>query len=211
MDAVGTMPGTAPEAGHSDMAKFGMKIFLASEAMLFAGLIAGYMVLRAGSLEWPPAEAPTFGVSWPLKAFHLLMITNTVLLIASSFTYHWAEVAMKKGGTGLGWLLATAALGTTFLGVQAYEWWHLAHSGLWMGSHGVYSSSFFVLTGFHGLHVFIGLLMILWVLLKSLGSAVQIRGRQTGSIDMTFPEITGLYWHFVDVVWIFLFLILYVV
>lgn len=211
MEAVGTMQGAAPESGHGEMAKFGMKIFLASEAMLFAGLIAGYIVLRAGSAEWPPAEAPTFGVSWPITAFHLMMIANTVLLVASSFTYHWAEVAMRKGGTGLGWLLATVALGTTFLCVQGYEWWHLAHSGLWMGSHGVYSSSFFVLTGFHGLHVFIGLLMILWVLFKAVGASLQIKGRVARPIDMTYPEITGLYWHFVDVVWIFLFLVLYVV
>jgi cytochrome c oxidase subunit 3 len=211
MEAATTMHGGVSAEDNHRMAKFGMKIFLASEAMLFAGLIAGYIVLRLGVDEWPPADAPTFGVSFPLTAFHFLMITNTILLIASSFTYHWAEAALHKGESGLGWLLATVALGTIFLCVQGYEWWHLAHSGLWMGSHGVYSSSFFVLTGFHGLHVFIGLLMIIWVLFKALGATVRLKGKSSGPVEMTFPEMTGLYWHFVDVVWIFLFFILYIV
>lgn len=192
------------------LAKFGMKVFLASEGMLFAGLIAAYIVLRSGVEGWPPTPAPKFGLSWPPTPFNWLMIGNTCLLIASSFTYHWAEAAMHKHKNGLLWLLATIALGGTFVGVQAYEWWHLHEESMWFGSHGVYSSSFFVLTGFHGLHVMIGLLFIVWVFFKALGRTLLTGMGRKPDPDFTYTECVGLYWHFVDVVWIFLFLILYV-
>jgi cytochrome c oxidase subunit III len=188
----------APSAHASQRtAVFGMTIFLASEAMLFAGLIAGYLVLRLSSPAWPPdPDLPRLPV--------FLTGINTVFLISSSFTYHAAEVAVKKGRSGLGWLFVTVLLGSIFLGVQAYEWWHLHHEGLWFNTGGVYGSTFFVLTGFHGLHVLLGVLMILFAFLRQLGGAYTAQSH-------TYLVLTGMYWHFVDVVWIFLFTVLYLI
>jgi len=176
-------------------AVFGMTIFLASEAMLFAGLIAGYIVLRLSSPAWPPSpDLPKLPI--------LLTGINTVFLITSSFAYHAAEVSVKKGKSGLAWLFLTVLLGSLFLGVQAYEWYHMHHEGLWFNTGGAYGSSFFVLTGFHGLHVLIGVLMIAWALIRQLGGAYTAQSH-------TYLILAGMYWHFVDVVWLFLYSVLY--
>jgi cytochrome c oxidase subunit 3 len=178
-------------------AVFGMTIFLASEAMLFAGLIAGYIVLRLSSPAWPPSpDLPKLPV--------VLTGINTVFLITSSFTYHFAEVAVKKGKKGTAWLFLTVLLGSLFLCIQAYEWYHMHHEGLWFNTGSVYGSSFFVLTGFHGLHVLIGVLMIAWALIRQLGGAYTAQSH-------TYLILAGMYWHFVDVVWLFLYSVLYLV
>ena len=178
-------------------AVFGMTIFLASEAMLFAGLIAGYIVLRLSSPAWPPSpDLPKLPI--------LLTGINTVFLITSSFTYHAAEVAVKKGKKGTAWLFLTVLLGSLFLCIQAYEWYHMHHEGLWFNTGGVYGSSFFVLTGFHGLHVLVGVLMIAWALIRQLGGAYTAQSH-------TYLILAGMYWHFVDVVWLFLYSVLYLV
>jgi cytochrome c oxidase subunit III len=184
-----------------------MITFLASEAMLFGGLIGGYIVLRLARGEpWPPAGAPDIGVQWPLSSLNLVMIGNTIVLVGSSFLFHGAEAAIKKrGGSGLFWLFATIVAGSIFLSVQAWEWNHLHHEGLWFDKHGIYGSCFFVMTGFHGAHVFIGILLISWCFLRQLFTRYY-RPWRTTSLDNV-----GLYWHFVDVVWIFLFTILYVI
>ncbi len=188
-------------------ARFGMLIFLASEAMLFAGLIGGYIVLRISrGGEWPPAGAPDIGVTWPLSSLNLVMIVNSGVLIASSFLFHLAEGSIKKrSGSGIFWLFATLVAGTIFLVVQAWEWSHLRHEGLWFNTHGIYGSCFFVTTGFHGLHVIIGLCLILWCLLR------QVSGRCYRPGHTTSLDNVGLYWHFVDVVWIVVFTSLYVI
>ncbi|MFZ4597731.1 MAG: cytochrome c oxidase subunit 3 [Terrimicrobiaceae bacterium] len=183
--------------------KFGMIIFLISEGMLFAGLISAYVVLRlAGNgfpwqadHVWPPAGAPHLPV--------FLTSINTVFLLASSVTFHFSEVAVKKGKSGLGLLFLTILLGATFVGVQCYEWSHLYHEGLWFNTHGIYGSTFFVITGFHGVHVAIGVLLILWCFLR------QVLTRCFTPSHHVALENVALYWHFVDVVWIFLFVLLY--
>ena len=178
-------------------AVFGMTLFLASEAMLFAGLIAGYIVLRLSSPAWPPSpDLPKLPV--------VLTGINTVFLIASSFTYHAAEVAVKKGKKGTAWLFLTVLLGSLFLCIQGYEWYHMHHEGLWFNTGGAYGSSFFVLTGFHGLHVLVGVLMIAWALIRQLGGAYTAQSH-------TYLILAGMYWHFVDVVWLFLYSVLYLV
>jgi cytochrome c oxidase subunit 3 len=190
-----------------------MMIFLASEAMLFAGLIGGYIVLRLSTGQWIPDGAPLIRINLAHPSFmNLMMCVNTVLLISSSFTYHAAEVAVKKGKSGSFWLFASIALGLVFLGVQAYEWMHLKHEGLWFPvastEHhayqlfGPYGSTFFTLTGFHGLHVFIGVLLLTTALIKSLFGVFTAENH-------VFLSLAGYYWHFVDVVWVFLFTILY--
>jgi cytochrome c oxidase subunit III len=190
-----------------EVCRFGMITFLFSEAMLFGGLIGGYIVLRLARGEpWPPAGAPDIGVQWPLSSLNLVMIGNTIVLLGSSFLFHGAESAIKKKGkSGLFWLFATVVAGSIFLSVQAWEWNHLHHEGLWFDKHGIYGSCFFVMTGFHGAHVFIGILLISWCFLRQLFTRYYRPGRTT-SLDNV-----GLYWHFVDVVWIFLFTILYVI
>ena len=189
----------SPSNHHASQrtAVFGMTLFLASEAMLFAGLIAGYIVLRLSSPAWPPSpDLPKLPV--------VLTGINTVFLIASSFTYHAAEVAVKKGKKGTAWLFLTVLLGSLFLCIQGYEWYHMHHEGLWFNTGGVYGSSFFVLTGFHGLHVLIGVLMIAWALIRQLGGAYTAQSH-------TYLILAGMYWHFVDVVWLFLYSVLYLV
>lgn len=184
--------------------KFGMIIFLISEGMLFAGLIAGYFVLRwtANGFPWQPGSA------WPPDASlpHLpvlLTSINTVFLVTSSITFHISESAVQKGKSGLGWLALTILLGATFVVIQGFEWVHLHHEGLWFDKGGIYGSSFFVITGFHGMHVAIGVLLITWCFLRQ--SATRCFTPQH------HPALANvaLYWHFVDVVWIILFILLY--
>lgn len=186
-------------AGHASapphVAKFGMIMFLASEAMLFAGLIGAYIVLRLSVPQWPPEGAPAL----PVK----LTGINTVFLVLSSFTLHYAEVQVNKGKTGLFLMFVTILLGSLFVGVQCYEWYHLHHEGLWFNTHGVYGSSFFVMTGFHGMHVIVGVLLIIWVFLRQLLTRCYTPTRHASLANVS------LYWHFVDVVWLFLFAIVY--
>jgi len=192
--------------------KFGMLVFLASEAMLFAGLIGGYIVLRLaqGPGNWPPPGAPEIGVRLPPTFLNWVMIVNTVILLSSSLTFHWGEVRMRKGGSGLIGYTLTALLGAIFLGVQGWEWHHLKGEGMWFDSYGTYGSCFFTMTGFHGLHVFLGLLGILWVTARAALRQMKLFSGQAPNPSHTFEELTGYYWHFVDVVWIFLYSILYV-
>lgn len=189
----------AAQGGHASAppatCKFGMIMFLASEAMLFAGLIGGYIVLRLAQPEWPPHGAPHLPVE--------LTGLNTVFLVASSFTLHYAEVGVNKGKSGLFLLFVTIFLGSLFVGIQCYEWYHLHHDGLWFDKHGVYGSSFFVMTGFHGAHVVIGVLLIIWVTLRQLLTRCYTPERHVSLANVS------LYWHFVDVVWLFLFSIVY--
>jgi len=191
------------QAGHASAppatCKFGMIMFLASEAMLFAGLIGGYIVLRLAQPEWPIPLADGRVVHLPW----LLTGINTVFLVASSFTLHFAEVSVKKGKSGLPLIFLTILLGSLFVGIQCYEWWHLHHEGLWFNTGGVYGSSFFLMTGFHGAHVIVGVLLIIWCFLR------QVFTKCFTPAHHVALENVSLYWHFVDVVWIFLYAIVY--
>ena len=188
-----------PHRPGPNIVRFGMLTFLASEAMLFAGLICGYMVLRSGAgADWHMPEALKSGPTL------IQTIIATLLLISSSFTLHFSEIKLIRGTGGKLLLLATIILGSLFLANQANEWNHLFHEGFWFNTAGIMGSSFFVLTGFHGMHVFIGVLLLITCLVRSL------LGKVTPE-KHGFVECTGLYWHFVDIVWVFLFTILYIV
>lgn len=194
------------EKASPETSKFGMIMFLASEAMLFAGLLGGFFILRWSENGFPWQE----GHAWPPNPEYaalpwLLTGINTIFLVASSFTYHWAEGAVKKGKSGLSWLFITIILGSIFVGVQCYEWHHLYHEGLWFNTGGVYGSSFFLITGFHGAHVVIGILLIIWVFLRQLLTRCYTPARHVSLNNV------GLYWHFVDVVWLVVFTLLYLV
>ena len=190
---------SVPHKVGPNVVRFGMLTFLASEAMLFSGLICGYMVLRAGAgSAWQMPEG--------LKGGFVLIktIAATACLIASSFTLHFSESRLIRGTRyGKALLILTILLGTLFLCNQADEWRNLFHEGFWFNTAGIMGSCFFVLTGFHGCHVAIGVLLLIASLIRAF----------TGNITPNkhgFLECTGLYWHFVDIVWVFLFTILYI-
>jgi len=176
--------------------KFAMWLFLASEVMFFAGLIGAYIVLRGGAPEWPVVSNI---LNVPLVA------GNTFILIVSSVTMVRAFAAIEDGNQkGMrAMLLATAALGIVFLSIQAMEWSALINEGTTVSTD-LFGSVFFTLTGFHGLHVLGGVLALLYTIAKA------FRGDFTQA-SYGGVELMGLYWHFVDVVWIFLFTIVYLI
>lgn len=179
--------------GHPDHRVMGVIVFLIAEAMIFLGLFTAYLTFRAVSPTWPPEGTPELEL--------LLPGVNTIILISSSFVIHNADVAIKKNDVkGLRtWFGITAVMGAVFLVGQIYEYFHLEF-GL---TTNLFASTFYVLTGFHGLHVLFGLVLILGVLWRS---------RKLNHYSNTSHfgvEAAEIYWHFVDVVWIVLFILLY--
>lgn len=185
------------EAGHHeehpDLRMFGVVVFLVAESMIFLGLFTAFLIYRSALPAWPPEGTPELEL--------LLPGINTAVLIASSFVMHQGDVAIKKNDVaGLRfWYIITAIMGAAFLGGQAYEYAHLEF-GL---TTNVFASSFYVLTGFHGLHVTVGLLLILSVLWRAQKTEHYSDQEHFG------VEAAELYWHFVDVVWIILFTLVY--
>jgi cytochrome c oxidase subunit III len=178
---------------HPDHRIFGLIVFLIAEGMIFIGLFGAYLVFRASLPVWPPEGTPELEL--------LLPGVNTVNLIASSFVMHNADTAIKKNDArGMRiWLAITAVMGITFLLGQVYEYTHLEF-GL---TTNLFASAFYVLTGFHGLHVTIGVLAILAVLWRS-------RTKDHYNSQKHFGiEAAEIYWHFVDVIWIILFGLIY--
>jgi cytochrome c oxidase subunit 3 len=178
---------------HQDHRMFGLVLFLIAESMIFLGLFAAFLIYRFMMPVWPPAGTPELEL--------LLPGVNTAILVSSSFVMHMGQKAIKENNmSGLQlWFAITAAMGAIFLGGQLYEYSHMEF-GL---TTNVFASSFYALTGFHGLHVTFGLLLILTVLWRS-------RQKEHYSSDSHFGvEAAELYWHFVDVVWIILFILVY--
>ena len=179
-----------------DNQKLGIWALLGSEVMFFSSLIVTYIIFRGKSVTGPfPQEA----LDVPLTAF------NTFVLICSSLTMVTALAAIQRGQTaGLRrWLIATGLLGLTFLGGQAYEFSMLIGHGLSLSSN-LFGATFFTLTGFHGAHVFAGVIWIGFVLARAMRGGVT----QDNHIAV---ELVGLYWHFVDLVWIIIFTIVYLI
>ncbi len=177
-----------------DNRKLAIWTFIASEVMFFTGLIVTYMVMRGRSTAGPyPANV----LSVPLVA------VNTFVLLGSSFTMVTALSAIERGDArGLRrWLIATAVLGLLFLSGQAFEFISLAREGASLSSN-LFGATFFTLTGFHGLHVFVGVIWIAFVLARA------FRGGVTQDNHLAV-ELVGLYWHFVDIVWIIIFTVVY--
>jgi cytochrome c oxidase subunit 3 len=183
----------------------GMLLFIASEVMFFAGLFAAYFNVRANAPVWPPAgnvseHGPLFAdVLQPFP----LVLPATILLVTSSFTCQFAIWAIRKNDrTGfIRNMAVSVALGITFLVMQAIDYALLGHEGMTLTA-GTFGTTYYTLTGFHGAHVFGGVIMLGVVLYR--GMAGQFSARHH---DMV--EAASLYWHFVDVVWILLFGLLY--
>jgi cytochrome c oxidase subunit 3 len=187
--------------GHAEQgmntALLGMLLFIGSEVMFFAGLFAAYFNSRAAAPEWPPQ-----GIDFIVPS--LIPVVATLILILSSATMQWAVWRIRKGDrTGMNRAIAvTLLLGVVFLGMQAYDYYELlTHHGFGINS-GTYGTLFYTLTGFHGAHVFGGVVGIGIILLR--GVAGQFSARHHIAV-----EAVSAYWHFVDVVWIALFVTLY--
>lgn len=203
----------------------GMTWFIFSEVMFFAAFFGALFYARLLSVPWLGGEGkgvmthevlwPQFQALWPLV--HMpsgqdtqamgpwgLPFLNTVILLTSSVTLTVAHHALLVGERKrqIGFLAITSALGVIFLACQAYEYYHAyVEMGLTLDS-GIYGSTFFMLTGFHGLHVTIGTIMLIVMTLRSM------KGHLTPENHFAF-EASAWYWHFVDVVWLFLFVTVY--
>jgi heme/copper-type cytochrome/quinol oxidase subunit 3 len=200
-----SFPGQGPAAPGIPVynQKLGMWVFLLSEVMFFTSLIGSYIILRMAHPEAYPAPGSVLNI--PLTAF------NTFVLICSSVTMvkAFAAAEMRDGPGIRRWLMATIALGVFFLSVQAYEYYKLVGHGFVPSVEGyaaaggpLYGSTFFTMTGFHGAHVFLGVVALSFTLLRAMRGAYD-------NGDVRGVEVMGLYWHFVDLVWIILFTIVY--
>ena len=214
---------TAPAAHHYtttglDSRKIAIWAFIGSECMLFISLISTYLIYKGRSVVGPyPHEVYTAPDGTVFKPILNIPITSasTFVLLMSSLAMVLALSAVQnknlpkrtRGDRILGssklWLWATAILGATFLGFQAYEFTSFVHEGLTIRTN-LFGSSFFTLTGFHGAHVTAGVLWLLTLL------AIDYK-RGLGPSDALNVDIAALYWHFVDVVWIVIFTVVYLI
>ncbi len=179
-----------------DNRKMAMWVFIASECMLFGSLIATYLAYEGRSLQGPTPEEI---LNIPLTS------VSTFILLMSSLAMVLALDAVQRDARRPAqlWTGAVIVLGGLFLAGQVYEFTHFYHLGLTLESN-VFGATFFVLTGFHGAHVTVGVIWLTTLLV------MMMRGRLTSerSLDV---EVAGLYWHFVDVVWIVIFTLVYLI
>jgi heme/copper-type cytochrome/quinol oxidase subunit 3 len=181
-----------------DNRKLLMWLFLGSEAMFFGSLIATYLLYRGKSVS---GIYPGHGFEYNIPYTSV----SSFVLLMSSLTMVLALAAVQRGDQrGLRtWLLATALLGLVFVGGQAFEFTSFVEKGVTIHTN-VFGSSFFTLTGFHGAHVTVGIIILLSLFVMAL------RGRITVENSLVV-ELAGLYWHFVDVVWILIFTLVYLI
>jgi cytochrome c oxidase subunit 3 len=174
--------------------KLGMWVFLSADAMTFGALLAGYGALRYGDPNWP---RPSSILGIPLTAL------MTFLLICSSVTMVEGLAGIRQGNLGKfkRFIFLTILGGILFLSLQAYEWTHLIEHGQSIRKNN-FGATFFILTGFHGMHVFSGVVYLGIILLLGFG------GRFSAQHNSEV-EIAGLYWHFVDLIWILVFTFVY--
>ena len=198
---------THPETSTGlDNRKLLMWLFLASECLFFGGLIGTYLLYRNRSDVPPfPVDTTLNGVTYD-GLFDIPFTTiSAVVLLMSSVSMVLAYAAIQRNDRrGLQvWLMCTALLGMTFLAGQAFEFTEFYHQGLTLNSN-LFGTTFFVLTGFHGAHVSVGVLILLSLFMMSL------RGRLTHKNALNV-ELAGLYWHFVDIVFVVLFTLVYLI
>ncbi|MCS6939947.1 MAG: cytochrome c oxidase subunit 3 [Roseiflexus sp.] len=182
-----------------DNRKLGVWAFIGSETLFFATLITTYFVFAPVNRMRPDFQDP--------REFLDIELTTVLasILLASSLTMVLALSASRRGDRRwfTTWLLATVGLGLAFIGGQAYEFNHLYHEGLTLSS-SLFGTTFFVLTGFHGTHVAIGVIWLLSVFFK-------VRAYPDSPENAMDVEIAGLYWHFVDLVWVAIFVLVYLI
>ena len=195
---------------HTHWGKAMMWIFLLSDTFIFSCFLTAYMTMRtSATLPWPNA-AEVFALTIAGQSIPLILIAiMTFVLISSSGTMAMAVNYgyRRKRRVTAALMFATALLGATFVGMQAFEWSKLIEEGVrpWGNPMGApqFGASFFMITGFHGLHVSAGVVMLLVIASKV------ARGHYDRAGDYSAVEIAGLYWHFVDLVWVFIFAFFY--
>jgi cytochrome c oxidase subunit 3 len=166
------------------MLAIGVMIWLGSELMFFSGLFAALFTIRAHLTAWPPTGTKLDVVQSGIF---------TIILVASSFTMQWAVylIEHRRRAGARRWTIITIVMGAVFVGNQIYEWTHLATR--WYTN--AYGSVFYITTGIHGLHVFLGLVAMLFLLFR-------MRGTEGDPGELSTFQAVSYYWHFVDVVWI---------
>jgi cytochrome c oxidase subunit 3 len=193
-DAHAAHPPEAHRSSRVEPQLLGMLLFIISEIMIFAAFFTAYFFIRVVVED----------AKWPGPGFHIpvdIAAVNTGILLSSSLTIHWALTSIKNGnrfGLKAG-MVSTFCLGATFLSIQINEYVHLGIAP----SDSAQASIFYGLTGLHGCHVFIGLCLLMFVTIRSFKghySPEQHRG----------VEVPGIYWHFVDIMWIFVFSSIYI-
>ena len=193
-EAVHHGPPAAHQSSRVDARVLGMFLFIASEVMLFGSFFTAYFFVRVVN------KTP-----WPTPPFHLPVLVagiNTAILVTSSFTIHWALQSVKRGNrAGLqAGLLLTFLMGLTFLLTQVLEYSRVGFNT----SDGAFATIFFCLTGLHGAHVFVGLSILLFMTIRA------FRGHFSPEAHHGV-EIGGIYWHFVDVMWIVVYTTVYII
>jgi len=179
-----------------DNRKLLMWLFLASDCLFFGSFIAAYLLYRGRSIVGPYPE-DLFDIPFTsVSAFVLLMSSVTMVL---------ALAAIQRGNVRNMriWLFTTAVLGTLFIGGQVFEFTEFNHEGLSLSTN-LFGTTFFVLTGFHGAHVTVGVLILMSLFVVSMRGGIQQK-------DSIVVELAGLYWHFVDIVWIVIFTLIYLI
>jgi len=182
-----------PDTGLTN-GKLGIWLFLASEVMLFGALFSTYILLRVGSTEWPHGELSVW-----------LGAINTVILISSSVTMvmAWASLKLNDWGKHRLYLGLTLALAALFLANKYFEYSeHVANGEI--PAHSTFLAIYYTLTGLHGLHVVVGIGVLVWIFLRNRRGAFS-------SEYFTPVDVAALYWHLVDLIWIYLFPLLYLI
>jgi heme/copper-type cytochrome/quinol oxidase subunit 3 len=206
MSTVTTTEGTHTEVeeGHPPTStglsneKVAMWGFLGSECLLFGALISTYLLYKGRpSFEDTVAPVDVFDIPFTSVSSFVLLMSSLTMVLALAAIQQGDDRRMRI------WLLTTALLGATFVGGQAYEFTVFVREGLNLRTN-LFGSSFYVLTGFHGAHVTIGVLMLLSLF------SLSLRGKITKERAETV-ELVGLYWHFVDIVWIVIFTLVYLI
>ena len=198
-------PAHDPHVGHATGGKVAMWIFIAQDGMAFGGLLLAYAILRFTAIEWP-VPADVLGINLTAVATFILILSSGSMVMA-------VDKAKRndQAGTCM-WLALTIVGGLSFLGIQAYEYTHLSHLGItlttstWEGVpiNDLFGSTFYLVTGFHGAHVTAGVIYLTCILIGAK------RGKYTaGGISNSPVELVGLFWHFVDLVWILVFTFIY--
>jgi heme/copper-type cytochrome/quinol oxidase subunit 3 len=176
--------------------KLAIWMFLSSECLLFGALITAYVLYR-GASQQPPFPSDVFDIPYTSVSSFVLLASSLTMVLAHASAERRDLPRMRV------WLLATAFLGLTFVGGQVYEFTTFYNEGLHIDTN-LFGTTFFVLTGFHGVHVTVGVLMLL--------SLVAMSAAERLPDDAAFPvEMVGLYWHFVDIVWIVIFTVVYLI
>ncbi len=177
--------------------KLAMWVFLGSECLLFGGLISTFLLYKNNNLAGGPIPHDLYDIKLTSISSFVLLMSSLTMVLSVSAIQRGEEARMRL------WLIATALLGATFISGQVYEFQVFVKEGMGFTTNSA-ASAFYGLTGFHGVHVTLGIVMLLSaVVLSSAGKIPKARAEAV--------EIVGLYWHFVDVVWVLIFTIVYLI